>query len=738
MKLRSRLALMALLALVPLLIFSALAAKRLSDGTRLNAFRAMQETANTAALIIDRELQGSVSTISVLAKSPLLIQEDFEQFYHQAKSSVASENGWVILYTPSGSQVLNTRMPYGAALLTRPTPEELPRILSAQSIHISGMTWSRNLKKHLIFIDIPVSTRSGNRYVLSHVLYASHFSKTFREMDIPLSWFIGIFDREGISIGRSTDAEKYAGSRASPETVEAIRVHKNVVRRHIIRGHIDVYDALTFSALSGWAVAVAVPVGEIDGKVREAAYITAGGLLMAFIAALAGAGLVGRKLAGSIEKAAAAAELLGTNEPLPMMGSSGTQEIDGLHQALVNAETKLKTTEALNADLLESERAARKLAEVENKRKDEFLAMLGHELRNPLSAVTSGISLLRLRVGDEPALKRPLDIVHRQSEHLRSLLNDLLDLSRIIYGKVQLELEPVALGELVTASIRTMQDTSKLSKHQLSLETQPLMVHGDRTRLEQIFSNLIDNAVKYTPEGGNIWVSVVQDGSSAVIRVADSGAGIDPELLPFIFDVFVQGDKSLARTTGGMGIGLGLVQRLVTKHGGTVTATSDGVGKGSCFEIRLPRWEGGAVSAAGERSDTTGRNLAGIRLLLVEDQDDLREMSQTLLGEAGLEVVGAACAKDALDIAPEFKPQIAVLDIGLPDISGYELAALLRSLPDLETLHLIALTGYGLDSDKLRSAAAGFDAHLTKPLDIEEILECVADLVSKESGFSHM
>ncbi len=693
----------------------------------------MQETANTAALIIDRELQGSVSTISVLAKSPLLVQEDFEQFYHQAKSSVASENGWVILYTPSGEQVLNTRMPYGAALLKRPTPAELPRILSSQSIHISGMTWSPNLKKHIIFIDIPVSTGSGKRYVLSHVLYASHFWKTFREMDIPASWFIGIFDKDGFSIGRSTEAEKFVGSRASPETVEAIRVHKNVVRRHMIRGNIDVYDALTFSALSGWAVAVAVPVGEIDGKVREAAYITAGGLLLAFIAALAGAGLVGRKLAGSIEKAAAAAELLGTNEPLPAMGTSGTKEIDGLHRALINAEAKLKATETLNADLLASERAARRLAEVENSRKDEFLAMLGHELRNPLSAVTSGISLLKLRVADEPSLKRPLDIVHRQSEHLRSLLNDLLDLSRIIYGKVQLDLEPVALKELVTASIRTLQDTSKLSKHHISLETQPLMVHADRTRLEQIFANVIDNAIKYTPEGGNIWVTVVQEDSSAVIRVADSGAGIAPELLPYIFDVFVQGDKTLARTSGGMGIGLSLVQRLVTKHGGTVTATSGGLGKGSTFEIRLPLWEG-ALSAVDEMSDTRDRDLAGVKVLLVEDQDDLREMSQTLLREAGLEVVAAACARDALEIAPQFKPQVAVLDIGLPDISGYELAALLRSMPDLATVHLIALTGYGLDSDKLRAASAGFDAHLTKPLDMEELLNCMRDLVPKESG----
>lgn len=725
MKLRSRLALMALLALVPLLIFSAFAAKRLSDGTRQNAIRAMQETANATALIIDRELQGSLSAVQVLSKSPLLVDEKFAQFYDQAKSTAFGESGWVILYSPDGTQVLNTRLPYGAPLLIRPSPDELTPIISAQGVHISGMVWSRALKKYIIFIDVPVTARSGKKYVLSQAIYSDHFARAYEEMNIPPTWVVGIFDKDGLTIGRSLRGDEFVGKPANAETIAAIRSNQDVIRKHTVRGNVEVYDVITHSDLSGWAVAVGVPVEEIDGQVREAAYIAAGGLLLAVLAALVGSGIVGRQLVNSIETAATASEMLGKSEVLPAMRPSGTLEIDKLQEAIASAAVKLKTAEARNVELLESERAAREVAEIENRRKDEFLAMLGHELRNPLSAITSGISLLRLRIGDDPALRRPVDIIHRQSDHLRSLLNDLLDLSRVVYGKVQLDMQPTDLGALITGAIKTMMDTSKLSRHIVSFHTEPLLVSVDRTRMEQIFSNLIDNAVKYTDEGGRIEVSVTALDGMANLRVTDTGVGIGPELLPYVFDVFVQGDNTLARTKGGMGIGLSLIQKLVALHGGTVAAHSDGLAKGSTFDVCLPLLGSGASASVTTQAGSDS-SFNGITVLLVEDQDDLREMTQTLLKELGLDICTAADGAEAMAIAAKHLPQVALIDIGLPDMSGYELAIALKNTPGLESLHLIALSGYGLAGDKEQAAAAGFHHYLTKPLSIDELQDYLA------------
>ena len=274
-----------------------------------------------------------------------------------------------------------------------------------------------------------------------------------------------------------------------------------------------------------------------------------------------------------------------------------------------------------------------------------------------------------------------------------------------------------------------MRETSKLSKHNVTLHTEPATIQGDHTRIEQILANLIDNAAKYTHEGGDIRISLTKEGPVAILRVEDSGAGIDQTLLPYIFDVFVQGDNTLARTKGGLGIGLSLVHRLVSKHGGTVTAASDGIAKGSAFEVRLPVLEMPATSIT-DASTGTSSSLDGVRILLVEDQDDLREMTQTLLREAGLLVSSAANGREALEIATDSLPDVGILDIGLPDIDGYELARLLKNTGGLSEMSLIALTGYGLAADKERALLAGFDAHLIKPLQIDELLRCLRDLVS--------
>ncbi|MFL9881388.1 ATP-binding protein [Herbaspirillum rhizosphaerae] len=736
-KLRSRLALMAFLALVPLLIFSSIAAKRLSDGTRENALRAMQETAHTTALIIDRELQVALSSVSVLSRSPLLMQGHWEQFYNQVKSAVPGDSGWVILYTPDGKQVFNTRLPFGAQLPFRPSPEELALIITKKKPHISGLVWASTLKQNVVFVDLPIRTTDGRNYVLSQAFYSDHFDVAFNERDIPSSWLVGIFDQNGITIGRSIKADEFVGKPARADTLKAIQSKFDTIIKHSIRGNIEVYDVITHSKLAGWAVAVGVPADEIDGQVRQAGYIAIGGLALAICAALISAGLVGRKLANSMEMAATASEMVGRSEELPTMLPSGTIEIDNLQRTIVDAAIKLKdaeikraSIEEKNAQLLESEQAALRAAEIENKRKDEFLAMLGHELRNPLAAITSAIALLRIKAANDATILRPAEIIHRQSQHLREILDDLLDLSRVIYGKVQLEMQATDLGLLVGNSINTMVDTSKFSKHVFSFYTESLTINADATRIEQVFSNLIENSLKYTDEGGSISVSVSRDKDMALLSVMDTGVGISPNLLPFIFDVFMQGDNTLARTKGGMGIGLSLVHKLVALHGGTVNVHSEGVGKGSSFYVRLPLIETDAPKFRLPKNEID-MSLSGYKILLVEDQDDLREMQQALLKELGLEVWASSNGKDAIKIAEVREPQVALIDIGLPEMNGYQIAAALRSNSKTASVKLIALTGYGLKEDKEQAIKAGFDHHLTKPLRLGELEKCLTVLLPR-------
>ncbi len=364
----------------------------------------------------------------------------------------------------------------------------------------------------------------------------------------------------------------------------------------------------------------------------------------------------------------------------------------------------------------------RKMAERQNHAKDEFLAMLGHELRNPLSAISSAASLLGLPGASSDSMGRAKQIIQRQSRHLGRIVDDLLDLSRAMSGKILLNLAPLDMAELVTSCLNTYRTTGRTGGHAVTLDVEPGWVSGDTTRLEQILSNLLDNALKYTPPGGAIHISCDCDDKEVTVSVEDSGVGIGPDLLPQVFDVFVQGARTLDRAQGGLGIGLALVRRLVELHGGAIHAYSDGAGEGSIFTFRLPR----IAAPAEQRSPMTENNDASKpTVLLIEDNDDGREMMAMMLSCYGFEVRHAADGLQGLEVAEQFHPDLALVDIGLPGIDGYEVARRLRSNPATQDMKLIALTGYGLAEDQRRVLEAGFDLHLVKPVDIDNLMKAI-------------
>jgi signal transduction histidine kinase len=392
------------------------------------------------------------------------------------------------------------------------------------------------------------------------------------------------------------------------------------------------------------------------------------------------------------------------------------------HQLSLRTTELTATNKRLTREIEERRTAVR-----QNSAKDEFLAMLGHELRNPLSAISSAAALIGMPGVSTDGLVRARAIIDRQSRHLSRIVDDLLDLSRALSGKILLSRQPLDLAALLGTCLDTFRATGRLDDYALTTDLSAGWVNGDATRLEQIASNLIDNALKYTPRGKGIAVSIASEDKEIVLTVRDAGVGIAAELLPQVFEVFVQGASTIDRAQGGLGIGLSLVRRLVQLHGGTVAARSDGPGQGSIFTVRLPR-EAAPRQAPLPLPSPAGASQPGKpSVLLIEDNEDGREMMAMMLDCHGYRVHQAADGLQGLQLARETLPGLALVDIGLPGIDGYEVARRLRADSRTRAIRLIALTGYGLADDRQRVLDAGFDLHLVKPVDMEQLMAAMGD-----------
>jgi PAS domain S-box-containing protein len=370
-----------------------------------------------------------------------------------------------------------------------------------------------------------------------------------------------------------------------------------------------------------------------------------------------------------------------------------------------------------------------------HRRKDEFLAMLSHELRSPLAPIMNAVQLLQLQhLTESPIQQRARTIIARQVHHLKDLVDDLLEVARITTGRVRLRLETVAVGGVVEGALETVRPLLDQRKHELtlSLPPEPIWLHADAARLEQVVVNLLTNAVKYTDEGGRISLTVQQEGDACVLRVKDSGIGIERELLPRIFDLFTQADRLLDRSQGGLGIGLSLVKQLTALHGGTVEAFST-VGEGSEFVVRLPLAPLTSLATLAPIVKTGRRATERFRVLVVDDNVDTAESFGMLVNAAGYDVRTVHDGPTAVQVAREYKPNAVLLDIGLPGFDGYEVAKQLRQITELQDVLIIAVTGYGRETDRERSEAEGFDYHMVKPPDYGKLREILAGAAQKAS-----
>ena len=409
-----------------------------------------------------------------------------------------------------------------------------------------------------------------------------------------------------------------------------------------------------------------------------------------------------------------------------VMGMSPRLKLDHSYRGFIELAVDQIATAIANARAYHEERQrAEALAELD-RAKDEFLAMLGHELRNPLSPILTSLNLMDMRGSD--SFRREREIIERQVHHLVHLVDDLLDVSRITRGKIQLKLARIETVDAVIKAIEMASPVIEQRMHHLIAVVPPtgLPLYADPNRLSQVICNLLTNAAKYTEPGGNIWIRAELEDNQVVLRVRDNGIGIAPELLPRVFDLFSQSARALDRAQGGLGIGLTIVKSMIGLHGGNVEAHSEGLGKGSEFVIRLPvATEPAAASAPPKLAEASAIKPASPRkrILIVDDNQDAAEILGEALAESGYLTRITFDAPSALEMVDDFKPDAMLIDIGLPVMDGYELARRLRANPALASARMIAVTGYGQESDRRRALEAGFDEHMVKPIDLDRLQE---------------
>jgi len=419
-------------------------------------------------------------------------------------------------------------------------------------------------------------------------------------------------------------------------------------------------------------------------------------------------------------------------------------EAEARHEQRLGEERQRWETEALRARVAEQERAtaaehaARLEAEQANRLKDDFLATLSHELRTPLNAILGWAAMLKVRGAVEPTFSKAVDVIERNARAQSKLIDDILDVSRIVAGKLRLEMATVDIGHIVDRAIESIRPAAERKHLSLAVHVDrglPL-VAGDPDRLQQVLANILSNAVKFTPAGGDVRVTSGRQGSHTCITVKDSGVGIAPEFLPHVFERFRQGESGPTRSHGGLGIGLALAHKLVELHGGAVEAHSEGLDKGATFVIRLPiravkAREGGAETPQAEARGA-GASLANLKVLVVDDEEDARDLLREVLETAGARVLAVGSAADALAALPSWSPSVLVSDIGMPGMDGYALIRAVRALPPGSggNVRAIAVTAYSSVDDAAQARAAGFQTHLAKPVEAAQLIAAVAAAAS--------
>ena len=724
--LRQRLFVVVVAAVVPLAVVAAFAIWAGYQQQRQQAERSGLDVARALHTAVGAELRRTISVLQVLASSRAMEPLDREFLLERARQTLTAQAHWraITLADPQGRIVLDTRTAEGEPIPPPLDIESLRRVVATHAPAVGYIVRSPDAG-HVLAVRVPVMRQGELRYVMSAVLDPRAILTVLNSHRATESWTAAAADAKGNRVARTRSTDETMGTPFSPTLVE-------MMARGGVEGTGEtknsegqsVFTAYTRLGEFGWTTAVGQSTSEVEAAARDSFFTFGTGVALSVLLGAFAALFMARRIVRPITQLREAAIGMGRGERFNAPDLD-VQELHDVSTTLAAADADQARARAEREELLKREQAAREAAETANRAKDEFLAMLGHELRNPLGAISNAAYVLENEKLDGDTARRTRAIIMRQVGHLTRLTDDLLDAARALMGKIVLRKRPVDLSAVAMQSIATLKGAQRLQNHRIVEDFQPAWVEADPVRLDQVIGNLVVNAVKYTPHGGTIRVSVHRVGNDAMLAVADDGIGIAPELAPNVFDLFVQGDRALDRNEGGLGIGLTLVRRLAELHGGTASMHSEGPGRGSEFTVRLPAIEPAeAAPAPGPglreaRSDTR-------HVLIVEDNADARDTLRMVLELSGHRVDTAPDGPSGLEKALALQPELALIDVGLPGMDGYEVARRIRGSRGMRRPFLVALTGYGAPEDRERALAAGFDTHVVKPVDDRTLAEILS------------
>jgi signal transduction histidine kinase len=721
--LRLYLVILILGAIMPGALLTVGLVRRALASNHASAERRLIESARVDASALDREFASTISTLRVLGASSALERDDLAAFYEEARRVQTTQPAWysIVLLSPDGQVLVSTRRDWGAPLVPVADPDSLKRVVvTRQPIVGSVRPAPEDAPEPVFAIRSPVMRQERLKYVLTAIVSVGALTPVVPQQTPDSDeWTRVLLDADGTIAVRTRGAEDYVGAPANEEFRARIRGEMESVAQQRTREGIDVYAAFSRGSY-GWTAVVVVPRNVLDAPLRGTTVgVVVGGLLL-ILSGLGAVLFVSRRLSADLAAASTAAEAVAEGRPLPAVDPH-VAETMRLHRSLAAAAALLENRARERDEQIRQAEAARRDAEEANQTKDQFLAVLGHELRNPLAPSLTALELMKAR--DPTVFRREREVLERQVAHMVRLVNDLLDISRLSRGKVHLDRRRFELCEAVERAVDMARPLIAQQRHTLdvSVADDGLLIDADLDRIVQVLSNLLTNAAKYTPPGGHIAIRASAPADRVVITCEDDGPGISTDLLPRLFDPFAQGPRALDRREGGLGLGLALARTFTELHGGTIHVEARAPHPGSRFVVILPL--AAAVAGESENAPADSGAVPSQRVLVVDDNADACEMLRLALEQAGHVVEIAAAGPDALALSARFAPDVAILDIGLPGMSGYEVARRLRA--SQPGIRLIALTGYGRSGDLEAATAAGFDAHCAKPIAIAELLEII-------------
>jgi signal transduction histidine kinase len=708
----------------------------------------------------------SAASSPAAASLPVASLPVAERFQQIAPAAIARQSGWRALFLLDAKGQRLAATPAHASITPDRSILDLPPATALiRDVAASGRPGFSDLiehpadRKYVYLAAMPVSVDDGGavQWMLVAEISTQTLSDLLRRQNAPPNGVVTLIDRNRRIMARTRAEERFVGQFPSASFQDAAKRMQEGVWRGVLLEGTPAYSALSRSHVTGWTIGLGLPASEVDALVQRSLWMLAGaGLLMVAIGLIA-ATLFGNLMIRALDDCASAAESLADEKPVNFrrsrisevarVGKSLTAASALQHQRLLEREVveaarnetaiRLQTALAAEQEALVRAQTAREEAETLSRAKDEFLATLSHELRTPLNAILGWAQMLRRGQVDGASRVRAMEIIERNARVQAQLVDDLLDMSRVVRGRVHLDMRDLKLAPIIEAVFDSVRPAADAKDITLSLDDKLKDdVAGDAARLQQIFWNLLTNSTKFTERGGRIEARLFRDGSEAVVQIADDGRGIPRDLLPHVFERFRQGSNDTIDGRGGLGIGLSLVRHLVELHGGTVSADSPGEGQGATFTVRLPILGPQAIDSSGAPGEHAGSRLDGVSLLVVEDEQDSRDLIGITLTHAGGDptlvpsVDTAIAAMDARTRAFD----VIITDVGMPGRNGYELLRHVRGTPDLSRIPVIALSALARREDQESALGVRFDAYLEKPIESRALADAVAAAIGRDRG----